>query len=196
MLEQRRHQRIRFGVQPRVKVGFGGKIGEGCIENLSMSGLMMHCDIPLEIGQSAGCEFSLFGSPVMDVSVTVVSRLGDLYGARFQAGLINQVVIEDAIRGALASGKASILSVHEVGGRKVMRIAGGLNGSLRNDFMHALTRVGIDEIDLAGVTQVEQAGLALCVVATERHGAVLGEQSVCFAEAWKFALTLPGHPAV
>ena len=128
----------------------------------------------------------------MDVSVTVVSRLGDLYGARFQAGLINQVVIEDAIRGALASGKASILSVHEVGGRKIMRIAGGLNGALRNDFMHALTRVGIDEIDLAGVTLVEQAGLALCVVATERHGASIGEQSACFAEDWKIAQVRPG----
>jgi hypothetical protein len=192
MVEQRRHQRIRFGVPPPVKVGFGGRMGEGSIENLSMSGLMMHCDIPLEIGQTVGCEFSLFGSPLMDVAVTVVSRIGDLYGTRFQAGLINQVIIEDAIRAALASGKASILSVHEVGGRKVMRIAGGLNGSLRNDFMHALTRVGINEIDLAGVTQVEQAGLALCLVATERHGATLGEQSTCFAEAWKFALAQPG----
>jgi len=192
MLEQRRHQRIRFGAPPPVKVGFGGKMGEGCIENLSMSGLMMHCDIPLEIGQSVGCEFSLFGSPLMDVAVTIVSRLGDLYGARFQAGLINQVIIEDAIRAALASGKASILSVHEVGGRKIMRISGGLNGSLRNDFMHALTRVGIGEIDLAGVTQVEQAGLALCLVATERHGVLLGEQSACFADAWKFALAQPG----
>jgi len=192
MVEQRRHQRIRFGVPPPVKVGFGGRAGEGCIENLSMSGLMIRCDIPLEIGRIVGCEFSLFGSPLMDVAVTIVSRLGEMYGARFQAGLINQVIIEDAIRAALASGKASILSMHEVAGRKTMRIAGGLNGSLRNDFMHAVTRVGVDEIDLAGVTQVEQAGLALCLVATERHGALLGEQSASFAEAWKIALAQPG----
>lgn len=192
MIEQRRHQRIRFGAPPSVMVGFGGHLAQGCIENLSLSGLMMRCDIPLRSGQPAGCEFSLFGSPLIDATVTVVSCLGNLYGARFQAGLINQVLLEDAVRVALSSGKASILSVHDVAGRKTMRIAGGLNGSLRNDFMHALTRVGVDEIDLVGVTQVEQAGLALCLVATERHGAKLGEQSTCFAEAWKFALAQPG----
>lgn len=191
MVEQRRHQRVRFGVPPAVRVGSGGRMGQGGIENLSMSGLMLRCDLPLEIGQPAGCEFSLFGSPLIDVVVTVVSRLGDLYGGRFQTCLINQVVLDDAIRAALAGGQASVLSMHELGGRKIMRIAGGLCGSLRNDFMHALTRVGVDEIDLAGVTRVEQAGLALCLVATTRHGVALGTQSACFAEAWKFAMAQP-----
>ena len=195
MIEQRRHQRIRFGEPPAVSIGFAGQLCEGGIENLSMSGIMLRSSLVLEIGRSVGCEFSLFGSPRMDVAVTVVSRIGDLYGARFQVGLINQVLIEDAIRQALESGKASVLTVHELAGRKVMRIAGGLNASLRNDFMHALTRVGVDEIDLAGVAQVEQAGLALCLVATERHGAVIGSQSDCFAGAWKLALALPGSVA-
>lgn len=192
MQEQRRHQRIRFGQPPVVKIGFGGKVDEGTIENLSLSGLMIRTSMRLEIGRLAGCEFSLFGSPMIDVPVTIVSLVGDLYGGRFQTGPINQIVIDDAINAALAKGNASILSVHELGGRKVMRISGGLNGALRNDFMHALTRVGVGEIDLSRVTATDQAGLALCLVATSRHGVEIGEQSECFASAWRSALVRPG----
>ena len=35
-------------------------------------------------------------------------------------------------------------------------------------------------------------GLALCLVATTRHGVGIGAQSPCFAEAWAQALTAPG----
>jgi hypothetical protein len=192
--EQRRHQRIRFADPPAIKIGYGGRIGEGLIINLSLAGLMVRTDMELEIGRTAGCEFSLFGSPVIDVPANVVSRVGDLFGGRFQTGPINQVVIDDAINGALAKGQASILSVNELAGRKLIRISGGLNGTLQGDFMHALTRVGIDEIDVSGVTLVDQAGLALCLVATTRHGVVIGAQSECFAVAWKQALAAPGKP--
>lgn len=190
--EQRRHQRIRFGNPPPIKIGYGGRVGEGLIVNLSLAGLMVRTDMELEIGHTAGCEFSLFGSPVIDVPASVVSRVGDLFGGRFQTGPINQVVIDDAISAALASGQASILSVNELSGRKVIRISGGLNGTLRGDFMHALTRVGVDEIDVGGVTLVDQAGLALCLVATSRYGVVLGAQSECFAGAWNIAQAAPG----
>lgn len=190
--EQRRHQRIRFGNPPSIKIGYGGRLGEGFIVNLSLAGLMVRTDMELEIGHTAGCEFSLFGSSVIDVPVSVVSRVGDLFGGRFQTGPINQVVIDDAINLALAGGQASILSVNDLAGRKVIRISGGLSGELRGDFMHALTRVGVNEIDVAGVTTVDQAGLALCLVATTRHGAVIGAQSECFAAAWKMALAAPG----
>jgi len=193
MLDQRRHQRIRFGNSPKVSIGFGGAIGEGRIENLSLSGLMVRTHMPLEISHNIGCEFSVFGSPIIDVPATVVSRVGDLFGVRFQTGPINQILIDDAINSALSSGNASILAVRELGGKKVMRITGGFGSSLRNDFMHALTRVGVDEIDLEGVTVVDQAGLALCVVACNRHGVKLGAQSPCFAEAWKQALAVPGE---
>lgn len=193
MLDQRRHQRIRFGVPQTIRIGYGGAIGEGVIENLSLSGLMMRTTMPLEISRNIGCEFSVFDSPLIDVPAAVVSRVCDLYGVRFQPGPISQILIEDAINSALASGKASILSVHELGGRKTMRITGGLSAVLRSDFMHALTRMGVDEIDLEGVTAVEQAGLALCLVATKRHGVAIGAQSSCFAEAWALALAAPGN---
>lgn len=192
ILDQRRHQRIRFGEPPTVRIGYGGAIGEGVIENLSLSGLMLRTALPLDIGHNAGCEFSLFGSPVIDVPATVVSRVGDLFGARFHSGPINQVVIDDAISKALSTGQASILTVHEWSGRKVMRISGGLNGTLRSDFMHSLIRVGVDEIDLGAVTMVDQAGLALCMVATKHHAVMIGAQSACFSEAWRFALAAPG----
>jgi len=193
MQEQRRHQRIRFGHPPIVKIGYGGVAGQGGIENISMSGLMLRTDMALTIGHVAGCEFSLFGAPLIDVPATIVSQVGDLFGARFQIGPINQVMIDDAISHALTSGQASILSMHELGGRKVMRIAGGLNGSMRNDFMHALTRVGVDEIDSEGITAVDQAGLALCLVATNRHGVRIGARSACFAEAWESTMLVAGN---
>jgi hypothetical protein len=193
MLDQRRHQRIRFGVLPKVRIGFGGAIGEGLIENLSLNGLMVRTSMPLEISHNIGCEFSVFGSPTIDVPAAVVSRVGNVFGIRFQAGPINQITLDDAIGSALASGNASILAVHELGGKKIMRISGGLANTLRNDFMHSLTRVGVDEIDLEGVTLVDQAGLALCLVAVNRHGVKLGAQSPCFAEAWKQALAVPGE---
>lgn len=192
MLDQRRHQRIRFSVPQKISIGYGGEIGEGVIENLSLSGLMMRTPMPLEISRNVGCEFSVFDSPLIDVPAAVVSRVCDLFGVRFQQGPISQILIDDAISAALASGKASILSVHELGGRKTMRITGGLCGILRSDFMHALTRMGVDEIDLEGVTAVEQAGLALCLVAANRHRVTIGVQSPCFAEAWAQALTAPG----
>lgn len=194
LLDQRRHQRIRFGNPPSIRIGYAGEIGEGLIENISLSGLMFRSSLALDIGRTAGCEFSLFGSPLIDVPATVVSRVGDLFGARFQTGPINQVVLDDAIGGALALGQASILTVHELSGRKVMRISGGLNATLRSDFLHALTRVGIDEIDLAGVTMVDQAGLALCLTATRYHAVTIGAQAGCFADAWKIALAAPGDP--
>ena len=192
--EQRRHQRVRFGNPPPVTIGYGGRTREGQIINLSLAGIMVRTDLELEIGHTAGCEFSLFGSSVIDVPTSVVSRVGDLFGGRFQTGPINQVVIDDAINAALASGLASIFSVNELAGRKVIRISGGLNGSLRGDFMHALTRVGVEEIDVSGVTAVDSAGLALCLVATTRHGVVLGKQSECFAAAWQQAQASPQKP--
>lgn len=192
LLEQRRHQRIRFGNPPPIKIGYGGNLGEGLIVNLSLSGLMLRTSLELEIGHTAGCEFSLFGSPIIDVPASIVSRVGDLFGARFQSGPINQIIIDDAINAALSSGQASILSMNDLAGHKVMRISGGLNGTLQSDFMYALTRGGVDELDLGGVTTVDQAGLALCLVATTRHGVVLGAQSACFADAWCAALAIPG----
>lgn len=152
---------------------------------------MLRTELELEIGHTAGCEFSLFGSPLIDVPATIVSRVGNLFGARFQSGPINQVMIDDAITGALTRGMASILTVHDLSGRKVMRIAGGLNGSLRNDFMHALTRVGVEELDVNAVTQIDQAGLALCLVAVRRHGVAIAAQSAVFAEAWTLAQAAP-----
>lgn len=192
MHEQRRHQRIRFGTAPTIKIGFGGALSEGTIENLSLQGLMARSDLPLEIGRQIGCEFRVFGSQLIDLPASVVSRVGDMFGVRFLGGPLNQHLVDDAINGALGSGKGAVLSVHDSGGRKTMRIVGGLCGSLRGDFMHALTRVGIDEIDLSRVSTVESAGIALCLVATSRYGVTLGATSPCVAEAWQQALAAPG----
>lgn len=192
MLEQRRYQRIRFGTAPSVRIGFNGVVGEGTIENLSLMGMMARSAVPLEVGRNIGLEFQIPGSVRIDVSATVVSRVGALVGVRFLSGPLNLILVEDAITAALTQGLASVLTLHELSGRKVMRISGGLLGNLRNDFMHALTRVGVDEIDLSGITSVEQAGLGLCMIATSRYGVTLGERSTCFDEAWRLASAMPG----
>lgn len=185
MNEQRRHQRIRFGKPPAIKIGYDGTLGGGTVENLSLSGFMVRTAIALEVGKNFGCEFSVFGSSKIDVPAVAVSRVGDLYGARFKAGPISEVLIKDAISEAIASGHASTVNIHTEGTRKVMRIAGGLTGSLYNDFYYGLTKMGIDELDLADVTFVDDEGMRLCAKAVGRYGAKIGEMSECFAAAWE-----------
>lgn len=169
MKEQRRHQRVRFNVQPLVRLGQAGCTGMGRLENLSPGGLMVRTDLPLRVGEAFGCEFSVFAPVLVDVSPVVVSRVGDLFCARIQAGPVSACLIDEVIACALSSGRASVLSVNEFQGRRIMRVAGGLNGSLHNDFMHGLTRVGVDEIDLTGVTDIDPAGAELCRIAAQVH---------------------------
>lgn len=182
MKEQRRHQRIRFNVQPFVRLGQFGFSGMGRLENLSLGGLMLRTDLPLKVGKVFGCEFAVFGSALIDMSAVVVSRVGDLYCARFEAGPISEQLIGDVIARALSTGKASILSLNEFQGRRVMRVAGGLNGCLHNDFMHGLTKVGVDEIDLSGVTDIDSAGAELCRIAAEVHQVGIVRPSPCVHE--------------
>lgn len=191
MQEKRRHQRIRFCSPPTITIGYGGTAGKGSIENLSLSGLMLRTDMELQVGHHIGCEFSLFGAAHIDLPALVVNRVGDLYGVRFEPGPISRVLIDDVITAALAAGDACVLSMHELGGNKVMRIAGGLTGALQNDVMYSLTRVGVDEIDVSEVTAVDRAGLDLCLLAQARYGVRIGQQSQCFAKAWREMLPVP-----
>lgn len=185
MEEQRRHQRIRFANPPPVRIGYGGTIAEGRLENLSLSGFMVRTSVPLEVGKNFGCEFSVLGSSRIDAVAVTVSRLGSLCGARFLAGPINSLLIKDAIEEAIESGQASCVSTHILQGRKIMVVAGGLNATLENDFNYALTKAGIDELDLSAVTRIDEAGLALCKNAMRNHGITIGARSECFMRAWK-----------
>ena len=143
---------------------------------------MLRTDLPLKVGEAFGCEFVVFDSPLIDMSAVVVSKIGDLYGARFQAGPISEWLIQAAIDSALASGKASTLSINELQGRKVMKVVGGLNAGLRNDFIHNLTKVGIDELDLSRVTEIDGEGLDLCRLAMQQHRVGLVQMSSCVRE--------------
>ena len=179
MREQRRHQRIRFNSLPSVRLGQFGCAGTGTLENLSLSGLMLRSALPLKVNEPVGCEFSVFESPLIDISAVIVSRLGDLFGARFQAGPLSQYLIQSAIDSALASGRASTLTINEVQGRKVMRITGGLNAGLRNDFLHGVIKVGVSEIDLSEVTDIDNEGVDLCRRARTEHQIPIVRPSAC-----------------
>lgn len=182
--EQRRHQRIRFGQPPAIRLGYAGEIAEGWLENLSLSGLMARCATEFAVGHRIGCEFSVFGALPIDVSATLISRVGDLYGMRFDPGPLNRILIDEALEAAMASGQASVLSMREQAGRRVMRILGGLNASLSNDIRYSLAKVGVDEIDAAGVTAVDEAGLALCQQAVREYGVRFLTVSPVLAARW------------
>ena len=179
MSEQRRHQRIRFNQPPSIRVGQSGRSGSGELQNLSLGGLMLTASVPLRVGEVFGCEFSVFGSPLIDMPAIVVSKVGEVYSARFHAGPISEILIQGAIDSALASGKASLLSIHDLQGHKVMRIVGGLNNGLGVDFMYGLTKGGVAELDLSEVTDIDSSGLALCRLALEQYDVKLGGRSHC-----------------
>lgn len=184
MSDRRKHQRIRFSHPLLVRIGYGGRVGEGKIENLSLSGLMLISPFALTVGHVVGCEFSLAGWPRLDVAARVVSHVGDCYGVRIEPGLIAPYILDEAIPGQLASGQAATLSFHTLAGKHVMRVVGGLSAMLSHDFMHALTRMGVHELDLSAVTAVDSVGLGLCRVAVARHGVHISARSDCFAHAW------------
>ena len=66
-------------------------------------------------------------------------------------------------------------------------IAGALNQSLRNDFHHALDKMGVAEIDLSEVSVADAEGLALCRMAAEKRGVVVERLSPAIALLWKAA---------
>lgn len=140
---------------------------------------MLQCALPLRVGAPIGCEFELFASPLIDLSALVVGRIGQRYSVRFAAGPVSACLIEEAVARGLAAGEASVLSINEVHGRRVMRVAGGLTARLRDDFMHGLTRMRVDRLDLAGVTQIDADGVDLCRVAIEQYQAGIVRPSSC-----------------
>ena len=79
MREQRRHQRVRFNIQPLMRIGQFGVGGSGELENISLGGLMLRTGLPLKVGEVFGCEFVVFDSPLIDMSAVVVSKIG-VYG--------------------------------------------------------------------------------------------------------------------
>lgn len=187
MQDKRRHVRIRFAKPLPAYVGLHGHNQRAELLNVSLGGAMLRTEMPLAVGERFGMEFSLQGMGI-DTVPTVISRgLGDLVGVRFDLGPATEIQLEGAIQDSLRNGIASVLSMHTLGGRKVMRIAGALNLSLRNDFFHALDKMGVAEIDLSEVSTVDADGLALCMVASERRGVVIERLSPVVAQLWRAA---------
>lgn len=184
--DRRRHQRIQFDVPQPMRVGHRGGRAVGGLENLSLGGLMFRSALQLAVGETIGCEFRVFDSPLIDLSACVTSRVGgDLYGARFHAGPMSQHLIEDGINAAIAQGKASVVSIHNLPGGKVMRVAGGLTAATRNEFLHGVARVGVVEIDLSEVTLIDGDGVSMCALAVSRYGVRADRRSPCVVNAWR-----------
>lgn len=184
MLEKRRHVRIRFAKPLPAQVGLKGQNLRAELHNLSLGGALLRTDLPLASGDRFGLEFFLQGMGI-DTAPTVVSRIGELVGVRFDLGPATEIQLEGAISDSLANGIASVLSIHTLDGRKVMRIAGALNLSLRSDFFHALDKMGVAEIDLSEVSSVDAEGLALCQTAVRERGVVIERFSSAVARHWR-----------
>lgn len=191
MEDQRRHPRVRFGHPPPIRIGYGGRTVEGGLINLSLSGLMVRTDLPMEVGRAFGCEFSLFNSPTIDVPAVIVNQQGNIYGARFQSGPLSEILIEAAMSAAMATGEASTVSVVRDGVLRILKVCGGLNGGLRNDFKYSLTQIGVDELDAHDVTAVDRDGVALCMFSVDKYQVRIGARSPCFERAWQEALRRP-----
>jgi hypothetical protein len=185
-LDRRRHQRIQFDEPQPVRIGHRGQRAVGALENLSLGGFMCRSILPLAVGDTITCEFRVFGSPLIELLATVTSRVGEgLFGVRFQAGPLSQTLIESSINGAIDKGKATILSIHNLPGGKVMRVAGGLTAASLNEFMHGVERVGVSEIDLSEVTKIDEAGVSMCAQAVSRFGVRAERRSSCVQAAWR-----------
>lgn len=187
MLEQRRYQRIRFSSPLSMRVGHAGGQADAQLENLSLGGLMFRTALPLSVGEIVGCEFRVFDSAQLDLSAVVASKVGEgLYGVRFEAGPMSQHLIQDSIDDAVARGFVSIVSLHDMnGGGKLMRVAGGLTAAAKADFLHAVQRVGVAELDLSEVTYVDKDGLSMCALAIARYGIRAERRSPCVEAAWR-----------
>lgn len=184
--DRRRHQRIQFDEPQPIRIGHGGQRAVGGLENLSLGGLMCRSTLPLAVGDTVTCEFRVFRSPLIELVGSVTSRVGDgLFGVRFQAGPMSQHLIEDSINTAIEQGKATILTIHNLPGGKVMRVVGGLTASTRNDFLHGVERVGVVEIDLSEVTRIDHEGVSMCALAVSRHGVRAERRSACVQAAWR-----------
>lgn len=169
MIERRRHQRVTFASPQSAHFGQLGIRGSGYLENISLGGLLLETDIGLKIGEPLGCEFVLVNEHLIDIPAVVANKVQKYYGIRFQAGLVSQWLIQEAIDTMLLSGRASILSIKDLGGRRVMRIEGGLNKSLHEQFMSGLINSGIQDLDLSGLTHIDREGRNLCKIAAEQY---------------------------
>jgi hypothetical protein len=184
--ERRRHQRIQFDDPQPIRIGHRGQRAVGALENLSLGGFMCRSILPLAVGDTITCEFRVFGSPLIELLATVTSRVGEgLFGVRFQAGPLSQSLIEGSINSAIDQGKATILTIHNRPGGKVLRVAGGLTAASRNEFMHGVERVGVTEIDLSEVTMIDQEGVSMCSLAVSRFGVRAERRSPCVQAAWQ-----------
>ena len=93
MAEQRKHQRVRFVRDPSVRIRQGGTGSKGALENLSLGGLQLRCATPLALQASACVELRLPGSGLLELSVRIVSRVGECYGARFIPGPLSEALL-------------------------------------------------------------------------------------------------------
>lgn len=169
-----------------MRVGHAGKQCDAQLQNLSLGGLMFRADLPLAVGESIGCEFRVFDSSTIDLVAVVASKVGEgLYGVRFQAGPMSQLLIQDAIDHAVAHGFVSIVTVHEQESGRVLRVAGGMTAAAKADFSHAVQRVGVAELDLSEVTFIDKDGLSMCALAVARYGVRAERRSPCVERAWQ-----------
>ena len=181
MTEQRKHQRVRFVRDPVVRVRQGAIASKGELENLSLGGLLLRCPATLTLQASSCVELRLPSCGLVELSVRIVSRIGERYGARFTPGPLSEALLRLAIGQGLANGQAASLAVKAVGGRRVMQVLGCLGVKLRGDFEFAL-HAGVGEIDLSGVTTIDAAGIELCRLAMRGQTPIV-RPSACVRDA-------------
>lgn len=176
--EQRLHSRARF-LSP-VPVGIdlgGGKTIQGEIVDISRTGAQLRMKAVLPGRRLAG-EFTLAGETVrFSGEVSNVRPVANCVGVRFDGGTDDAArLLAGAVNRAIAPGEdggrplATMIRVLTWGDSPKVKVYGALTGHGWRDLLGAVSLFKARVIDLSDAGSIDVGGIALCLMAWERHG--------------------------
>ena len=187
MQERRRHQRVRCTHLPPFSIWAACGLGQGSLENLSISGVMLRTDLALRVGQPVGLAVGGLRGHAFETVASVVSRVGDLIGLRFRNAPLAMPHIEAIISDLLQRGEASAATLHDLGGQKTLRVCGGFTPAIDAELRHFVERVANGQLDVGEVTAVDPTTLAHCLPALLTGQIKLAAASPVFLKAYQEA---------
>lgn len=174
--EQRLHPRARFLTPVPVDLQVAGARIEGEMIDISRAGAQVRADA-LRPGQRLTGEFRLAGEAVAFAGVVVNVREAPRgVGIRFDVPSVEMAAaFAGAVERSIARGEnglslASMVRVLTWCDVPKVKVYGALTARGRRDLMGAVARCSAGAIDLSEASCIDVGGIALCLIAQERHG--------------------------
>lgn len=173
--EQRLHPRARFLNPVPVDLDVAGARIEGEMVDISRTGAQLRADT-LRPGQRLTGEFQLAGEAVRFSGVVAnVREVPRGVGIRFDGAGDEMAVLAGVVERSIARGEdgrtlASMVRVLTWGDAPKVKVYGALTGHGWRNLMGAVGRFGARAIDLSEANWMDVGGIALCLLAQERHG--------------------------